>query len=90
MDRKQRSVSRERKAALSLRAIEREYGISREYVGALVHAGTIPALRRGRALIVLRIDFESWWHAECAKRQRPIDARIEAVLDREEARAASG
>jgi len=50
--------------ALTCRAIEREYGVGRYVPAGLVRMGVLPALRRGRALLILRSDWESWWRRQ--------------------------
>jgi excisionase family DNA binding protein len=68
------------RAALTLRAIEREYHVSRAYLSALVRSGELPAIRRGRALVVLRSDLEAWWRREALRRLRTVDAAVEKML----------
>lgn len=73
--------------ALTLRGIEREYGISRHFAGRLVREGAFPALRRGRSLLVLREDFEGWWRRQARQLPGELERRVEEALDWEEMRA---
>ena len=78
-----RAAGRSYGHALSLRAIEREYGLGREFSARLVREGTFRGIQHGRAILVLREDVENWWNRQCITRRLPIDERIEAILDRE-------
>jgi hypothetical protein len=75
--------------ALSLRALSREYGLSREFLGELVRLGDLPALRRGRALLVLREDFESWWRSRAVRQTSHAEAVVERALARQESNGAA-
>ncbi len=75
------------RASLTLRGVEREYGIARPYVSELVRRGEIPGIRRGRAIRVLRADVESWWRREAARTASRAEAVAARVLDREARRA---
>jgi excisionase family DNA binding protein len=47
--------------ALSIRAIGREYGVSRDRVGEAIRSGELPAAPLGvRRFAILRSDFEAW------------------------------
>lgn len=71
------------RAALSLRGIGLEYGIARGFVSELVRMGKLPAIRRGRALLVLRSDFEKWWREEAASQLGSSgNDHLNDVLDR--------
>ncbi|MCP5060269.1 MAG: helix-turn-helix domain-containing protein [bacterium] len=74
------------RAALSLRALAKEYGLSRGFLAELVNLGEIPAIRRGRAILVLRSDFESWWRAKAAQSRNRAENRVDEVLHRGESR----
>jgi hypothetical protein len=70
------AANERQRAALSCRAIEREYHVSRTYPASLIRAGLLPALKRGRALLVLRRDWEALWHVEtdaAANAQRIVE-----------------
>jgi len=75
------------RAALSMRGVEREYGLSRVYLGELIRRGEIPGIRRGRAIRVLRADVESWWRREAARSTARAESVVERVLEREARRA---
>jgi excisionase family DNA binding protein len=73
--------------ALSLRGVEREYGLSRTFVADLVRDGTLPGLHRGRAIRVLRIDVEAWWREQASRPVARAQAAVEKRLEREAARS---
>ena len=73
--------------ALSLRGVERVYGFSREFVGARIRAGEIAATPHGRALVVLRSDFERWMRAHAVRPTAHAERRVEEILAREAADA---
>ena len=73
--------------ALSLRGLERRYGFRREFLGELVRDGVLPAQPRGRALVVLRSDFESWFRSAAERTRSHADGVVDRVLDREARRA---
>lgn len=73
--------------ALSLRGLERRYGFRREFLGQLCRDGKLPAQRRGRALVVLRSDFEAWFRAEAGRTSSNAEAVADRVLEREARRA---
>lgn len=75
------------RSALSMRGVEREYGISRVYLGELIRRGEIPGIRRGRAIRVLRTDVESWWRREAARSTAQAEAVVDRVIAREARRA---
>jgi hypothetical protein len=70
------------RVALSCRAIEREYHVSRSLPASLARQGVLPALRRGRALLILRADWESWWRTQSAVAHDVIQRRVAEVLAR--------
>ncbi|MEB2343189.1 MAG: helix-turn-helix domain-containing protein [Deltaproteobacteria bacterium] len=71
------------RATLSMRGVERVYGLSRAYLGELIRRGEIPGVRRGRAIRVLRVDVEAWWRREAARTTARAEAVAERVLERE-------
>jgi excisionase family DNA binding protein len=66
-------IKTKRRAALTLRGIEREYHLSLRYLSQLVRAGELPAIRRGRALVVLRTDLEAWWKRAALRRLESLE-----------------
>lgn len=73
--------------ALSLRGIERRYGYAREFVSERVRKREIPAAPRGRALVILRSDFEAWMRQQALRPQARAEAVADRVLEREARRA---
>ncbi len=71
------------RAALSLRALGRLYGLDRHFLGHLVRTKQIPALARGRSLLVLRSDFEAWWHRQAVSPDKLAEQVVAARLAHE-------
>jgi hypothetical protein len=71
------ATNERRRAALSCRAIEREYGVARSLPANLAREGVLPALRRGRSLLILRTDWETWWTAQSAVADSVLAQRVE-------------
>lgn len=69
--------------ALSLRGVEREYGFARQFTAKRVRAGDIPATPRGRALVILRADFEKWMRDHAIRPTSHAERRVAELLDRE-------
>jgi excisionase family DNA binding protein len=78
------------RSALSLRGVAREFGLGRAFLSQLVRDGQLPAVRRGRSLLVLRSDVERWFRIEGYRQARGVEGVVEARLEREERRARSG
>jgi hypothetical protein len=74
----------EHKHALSLRALSREYGIDRSFLSGLVHSGQLPALRRGRRIVVLRADFELWFRRHAISTTAHAERVVQERIEREE------
>lgn len=72
--------------ALSLRAIQREYGFSRSFVSNLIAKGEIRGCRHGRAILVLREDFEDWFRNQASRSRNRTEDRVAEVLDRSSSR----
>jgi hypothetical protein len=72
-----------RRDALTLRGLGRAYGLDRHFLGSLVRRGELPALRRGRALLVLVSDFEHWWHSQAVSPDKLAEQVVAARLERE-------
>jgi hypothetical protein len=51
---------------MSLRRVASETQLSRRLLGEVVRAGQIPALRRGRAILVDVADVRDWWRSATA------------------------
>lgn len=72
--------------ALSCRGVARTYGLGRAFVAELIRSGELPAVRRGRALLVLRSDVEAWWRRQAthpgADREH-VDSVVRDWLERE-------
>ena len=77
------AVTERPREALSCREIERQYGVARAVPAGLARQGVVPALRRGRALLILRSDWESWWRQQSAIADSVIERRVREVLARE-------
>lgn len=75
------------RAALSLRGVEREFGLSRPFVAELVRTGELAGIRRGRAIKVLRSDVEAWWRRQAERERSRAQAVVDRVLEREARRA---
>jgi excisionase family DNA binding protein len=76
--------------ALSIRGINREYGVGRGTVTKAIRAGELPACQLGpRRFIILRRDFESWLHKQAVRPSDFAAARVDEVLERE-ARSGAG
>ena len=76
-------LSASRRRALSVRQISREYGVGRSFVSELIYLGRLPALRRGRTLLVLREDFERVFRELAAESADDAERRVDEVLGRE-------
>lgn len=72
---------------MSLRGLSRLYGYDRDFLGALVRDGEVPAVRRGRELRVLRSDFEGWMRRQAIHPREHAEAVADRVLEREARRA---
>ncbi len=71
------------RAALSLRALGRLYGLDRHFLGELVRTKQLMALSRGRSLLVLRSDFEDWWRRQAVSPDKLAEQVVAARLQRE-------
>lgn len=74
------------RSALSLRGLERAYGYSRLFTSDLVKTGALPATPRGRAVIVLRRDFEDWMRRNAVRPTAHAERRVAEILERDRAR----
>jgi hypothetical protein len=73
------------RAALSVRGIEREYGVSRTRVMEAIRAGEVAASRLGsRRYSVLRTDFEAWLRRQAIRPTSHAEQRVAEILAREE------
>lgn len=76
---------------LTLRGVEREYGFARSFIGERVRAGEIPCVRRGRALCVLRSDFENWFRSQALRpAQSHAEGHAARLLEKDAARERAG
>lgn len=78
-------IERDREA-LSLRGINRLYGYSREYLGALIRAGELTATPHGRALKIFRSDFEAWMRSRALRSTSHAEERAARLLAKDAAR----
>ena len=78
------------RAALSIRQINREYGVSRDTVSHAIRNGDLPASQLGtKRILVLRRDFEAWLQKHAVRPPDFAAARVEEVLAREAKAAGS-
>ena len=72
------------RAALSLRAIERDYGVSRRRAAEAIRLGELRAAVLGvRRYTVLRSDIEAWLCRHAVRRDGHAERVVEARLARE-------
>ena len=75
-----------KRVALTIRGINREYGVSREWISERIKAGELPASRRGKRRVeVLRRDWEALLRRYLIRQSADDHAFVAARLAQEQA-----